>query len=74
MTRLMLIPVAFWSWRVTAREAVTAVGWTQVASRVWRKTGRAGRSCLLMRKGRAGCAAARGRRRQPRRHPPSGMG
>ena len=48
---------------VTARAAITIVRWAQVASRVWWKTGRAGRSCLLIRKGLTGRATARGRRR-----------
>ena len=45
----MLIPVVSWRYRATARAAMTMVRWAQVASRVWWKTGRAGRSCLLMR-------------------------
>jgi len=48
MTRLVLIPVASWRWRATARAAITTVRWAQVASRVWWKTGRARRSCLLI--------------------------
>ena len=50
MMRLMLIPVVSWRCRATARAAMTTVRCASMASRVWWKTGRALRSCLLIRK------------------------
>ena len=50
MMRLMLIPVVSWRCRATARAAMTTVRCASIASRVWWKTGRALRSCLLIRK------------------------
>ena len=44
MMRLMLIPVASWRWRATARAVMTTVRWASMASRVRWKTGRALRS------------------------------
>mgnify|MGYP007024731052 CR=1 FL=1 len=55
MTCLMLIPVASWRWRVTARAVMTMVRWASMASRAWWKTGRARRSCLLIRKDASTC-------------------
>ena len=47
----MLIPVVSWRYRATARAAITIVRWASMASRVWWKTGRARRSCLLIGEG-----------------------
>ena len=49
MMRLILIPVVSWRCRATARAAMTTVRCASIASRVWWKTGRALRSCLLIR-------------------------
>lgn len=51
MMRLMLIPVTSWRCRATARAAMTTVRCASIASRVWWKTGRALRSCLLIGEG-----------------------
>ena len=51
MMRLMLIPVVSWRGRAMARAAMTTVRCASMASRVWWKTGRALRSCLLIGEG-----------------------